>query len=139
MLSFGQLRHRKNVPGRWQCDFYTQSFQPFRCTLTEFTLPYHDHSPPRDLKRFLLACVSFRIGSELLIPALDVRCRCCRISATGMAMPETTVNENCGSVLWQDEIRGPGQIAGVQPIAEALSMKVFPYRHFGLRILRPNT
>lgn len=137
MLSCVQFRHRNTVSCQRRGDFVTQSFQPFRCIPAELALPYHDHPPACGLQGCLLASVSLRVGPEFLIPAFDIRSRRCRISTTGVAMPETTMNENCGFVLGQDEVRGPRQIARVQPIAKALRVKVFSYGHFRFRILGP--
>jgi len=53
-------------------------------------------------------------------------------------MPEAAVNKNRNSVLRENEVRRPGQVTGVQPVAEALRMKVSSYSHLGFRVFRPD-
>jgi hypothetical protein len=55
-----------------------------------------------------------------------------------MAMPKTTVNENHSTVLRKHEVRTPGQIFTMEPVAESEKEEPATDEVFRLRVLAPN-
>ena len=53
-------------------------------------------------------------------------------------MPKTSVHEDHGPVLWQDNIRLAEQTLRMQPESKPHRMKASPYHEFGLGVLAPD-
>lgn len=56
-----------------------------------------------------------------------------------MAMPETPMNENHGSIFGQYQVGTSWKIFDMKPEPEATAMQKTPDHHFRLRMLPPDT
>ena len=72
------------------------------------------------------------------LPELWSRRGGCGISAVFVPVPEAAVNQDCGAILRQNEIRPTWQTAVMEAIPEAARMKSLSKRELRLCILAPN-
>lgn len=54
-------------------------------------------------------------------------------------MPEATVDEDNGPVLWEHQVRTPRKAAILQPVAQATCMQSATHHHFGFGIPAADT
>ena len=79
---------------------------------------------PAGLKQFVsVASIALHVGGELRLPEFRARGRCGRVRAPGMSMPKAAVHEAHGAESGKHQIRGAGQLAGVQPVSETAGVE----------------
>lgn len=78
--------------------------------LCQLAFPNNEHVPARSFKSEDVLFVSFHIPIELRLPEFSVGFGNIGLGATGMLMPETTMDENHSSVFRQDDIRFSGKL-----------------------------
>lgn len=91
--------------------------------LFQCTLPYGGYTPAKLAQHFDVSPVTSNIAHELVLPELPVGLWGCCVPATFVPMPETTMDENDGSVLWKDEVRSAGQLPVMKSIAQSPGKK----------------
>ncbi|GGO91537.1 hypothetical protein GCM10011329_06420 [Stakelama pacifica] len=74
-----------------------------------FAFPNRQYTPASIDERLLLIYISLNIAVEFLAPKFDARLRHGCLAATGMAVPETAVNEDRRLMLRQYDIRSARQ------------------------------
>ena len=104
----------------------------------QLTLPNHHRAPAYRAKLITHLLVPLLITSDLPLPKRDVRFRHPTLLAN-MAMPETSIDENCGVVFFQDNIRRTRQRTHIHAETEPVREKIAADYHLRLRILTANT
>lgn len=106
-----------------------------------FALPYDDHAPTQGFELLLLNGVPRDVGFKLLTPEVGTGCGCGGESATGMAMPKASMDEDDRAPTGQDNVgaTGEGAIrrtadreAKSQPVENASDDEL------GLRVAKPH-
>lgn len=97
-------------------------------------LPDGRHSPATVYQLLPFAPVALHVGAEFSLPELASGGRIGRSRATGMAMPETAVNEAGRPEARKDEIRRPGEASNMKPISQATRVERSPQGELGFRI-----
>lgn len=115
----------------------------FKCLVADrwfqFTLPYSDRMPAHRSK-FLLYCrVTLFVASYLGLPEVNIRFWHDKIAAAFVTVPETTIDEDTGTVLAQHHIGFARKQRMVQTVSEAVVPKIPADYHFGFRILALNS
>jgi hypothetical protein len=77
------------------------------------TLPDNDDAPAEPSQLALVLRITCYVLAELTDPESDIALRCVSEAATVMAMPETAVNKNNGSMSWKHDIGATRQSVGV--------------------------
>src|SRR5215213_7532044 len=77
------------------------------------------------------------LASQLLPPGVSVVFRECRFGASGVLVPEASMDEQRCAVLRQHDVRLARQVPAVQPTAVAHRVQRPPHRQLRFRILRP--
>ena len=98
------------------------------------TLPDDRHSPTAFQQLVPCMAVTLDVVPKLGLPELTSGGRMGRTQTTGMAMPETAVNEAGRPEAGKDEIRCSGKAANMKPISETTSVERSPQGQLGLRI-----
>lgn len=121
-------------------DFFSQPLKTGSAYLNSFqsTLPQNDHVPSGCYQFGHVAPVACDILLELAPPAVRVGCWRGTVSAAGMTVPETAVNEDGHLPLGQDDIRAARQILDVQAVSEALSVQESSHHHFRAGVSGPD-
>ena len=78
--------------------------------------PHCEHSPADLPQMSGVASISFRISRSLCVPELGICLRSDSAESTLVHVPEATVNEDDGPMLWENDVRASRQIADVQPV-----------------------
>ena len=79
--------------------------------------------------------ITFLVSLYLLLPVLGIALGQYKISAVFVAVPETAVYKDDGSVFAQDNVGGAGEPAHVDPVAVATRVQVTAHEHLGLGVL----
>lgn len=107
--------------------------------MLQATLPYHENPPPLLLQLVDVPLITLDIFLEFLSPEL---CTCRRRRAVRtliMAVPETTVNEDNGTISWQHNIGAAWKLAIVKGKSESEPMQRLSNAQLRGRILPSNT
>jgi hypothetical protein len=78
--------------------------------------------------------ISNNIFAKLILPEFLTRFRHARIVTAHMPMPKTAVNKYNHSVLWQYNVRTPGQIFQMQAKSITQRMQVSSHEHLRLSV-----
>ncbi len=102
-------------------------------------LPSDRYPPPSSQERVDVALVAgnvrFELGRPELRPGSWSRCK----ETVFMAMPETTVNEDCCLPARQHDIRRSRQRLSMKSEPEAGTVQAAPKQHLGFRVLPTNS
>jgi hypothetical protein len=88
------------------------------------------NTPAKHLEGNRRLAISSDISIEFSRPILDARFWARRFSATWMAMPETTVHEDCYSPSRKYQIGCSGQVTPMKSIAQPAGVGSSPYADF---------
>ena len=103
--------------------------------ITRLTLPYRQHLPPHGRQGSSILLIPGDIPRELAGPELWPGCRCISKRASGMPVPETSVDKHDRAVSGEDEVRPARQSPQVQPVPEAACMQVTTHQHLRSGVL----
>jgi hypothetical protein len=109
---------------RGSADAPVQSIEQFN--VVGFAFPDHDDSPPSRFEGELVIEVAPHVLLELPLPELGIRRRHSCEAAIAVAMPKTSVHEDCHSMSRQYDIGPSRQVAIVKPKPQPSGMKVLP-------------
>ena len=102
-------------------------------------LPYDRHSPTAVQQLLPGPSVAFDIGSELGLPELLPGIRIGRVGTTGMAMPETAVDEAGRVEARECKIRCAGELSNVETVSQTAGVKRATQGEFGFRVFGGDT
>ena len=107
---------------------------PHRVIL-KLAFPNGRNPPASTDESFFTTLVALDILSKFLLPEFSIRLRGGGISAAFMAMPETAMNEDCSSVLGENNVRLAWKVLPLSKrIAEAIGMQKSPDEKFRLGV-----
>ncbi len=106
----------KNAPG--------VSFDP--------TGPNRKNFPARSDQGGPIGAVTTDVAVELSVPEFKTGLRSLPAFSALMAVPETTMDQDNGTVAWEHDVRGAGKVSPVQPEA-----KTFAKEHGADQSFRP--
>ncbi len=104
--------------GGLQIGFYARD-GGVKVLLGEFAFPDGDDGPGEGVEALGVEFVAGDVAGDFLAPECFVGLGNDVLGATAVAVPEASVDENDGAVLWQDEIGGAGEPLVVDPVAVA--------------------
>lgn len=110
------MRHWGNLGNKF-------SFQGFFITGFQFAFPDGDHIPSHEGKFSLYHRVTYLIPFQFLLPKSSIGFRNRGTFTAGVLVPKTTVHEDGGTILGQDDIRCPREIAPIKPETKPHMMK----------------
>ncbi len=87
------------------------------------TLPYDECSPALFMQLSKISLIPQLVGGELRSPLFTVVFGGRGEPAVRMSVPETTMNEHDGTVLWQTDIRASREVFPVQAETETVAMQ----------------
>lgn len=107
--------------------------------VTRLALPDRDHGPSKCREARRISKVAIHIRGKLGDPEIAAgrRSRC--VTASGMPMPEASVNEHDGPVPRQDDVRPPRQASVVKAKSQTRSVQVGADDHLGLGVAASDT
>ena len=85
----------------------------------QFALPNDDCMPAEEAELDAFLYITFLVSLYLLLPVLGIALGQYKISAVFVAVPETAVYKDDGSVFAQDNVGCAGKPAHVYPVAVA--------------------
>jgi hypothetical protein len=106
--------------------------------LPDITFPDNADAPAKLAECSHVSRISIHVRPELLLPEFWTRCRDRCEAATGMTMPEASMNHDGSHSARKDDIRPARQACAVQPEPQPQSMKRLPQTDFGLRVCSPD-
>lgn len=132
-------------PGRCSLEPLVASDQPirylhdglFHALTPESAFPYNGHAPPLLDQRGHGASIASGVPPEFGLPELGSSSRHRGVAATGMPVPEATVNEDCRPILWQKQIRSSRHACRVESVTKSADVKRSPQSQLGARVLAP--
>jgi hypothetical protein len=89
----------------------------------QLALPDGHDGPASCFKRGTVARIAADIAVELLLPELTSSRWRGRVPATGMSVPEASVNKDSGPVFRQDDIRATGELLRMKAEPEACTVQ----------------
>jgi hypothetical protein len=84
------------------------------------TLPNSDYPPTQSAQGLLVAAISVHVSKYLGSPEANPGCREARSLAARVVVPKTTIDENCGTAIRNDDVGLAGQGPHMQAKAETL-------------------
>ena len=101
--------------------------------IDKLALPNHKRSPSERFKALHLFSITINVSFKLRLPVIKPRFRESALRAP-MQMPEAAVHEDRLPSAYEHNIRFPGKIVAVQPIAVPHGVEAPPDEHFRFRI-----
>ena len=101
---------------------------------SKFALPDDEDLPSEFAQLLLLPIIAPHVRLELAHPEFHPSAGNTGEPATGMSMPEASVNEDDDRFRREHKVGTPGQIAASQDIAKPPRMEASSHQQFGLRV-----
>ena len=104
----------------------------------QLAFPDRVNTPSRFLQPLAVSPIPRYVGSKFLQPEFDPCGRSGGPGASGMTMPETSMNEHDCPKLRKDEIRSSGKIPDMKAKPETAGVQGAPQGHLRFRVLPAN-
>ena len=101
----------------------------------KIALPYCERAPAHSFQEKLTVTVALDILGKLALPKCWSRLRIICKAAAAVAVPKAAVDEYRSLKSREDNVRPSGKPRIMQPIANALGMKILAYLHLRLGVL----
>ena len=104
--------------------------------MSKRALPDSGDSIAHGQESFKVALITPNVSVDFCAPELLASPWKSEILASGVLVPETSVNEHHGAPFRQRQVRPSSQVLSVQAKPETVPVQVTAHHNFGLRILR---
>lgn len=108
-----------------------------RYAVTHFAFPDYHHAPPLLPEQHHLALIPQSVGIDFFSPELGVGSWCLKVP-TVMAVPETAINKQDGSVTGKNQVRLARKRRVMKTVTKTLGMKDATDEHFRFGVLAPD-
>lgn len=112
----------------------SREFSPKHFRPSELAFPDGQDAPPQFAEIPSVARIARDVRFELCGPEADVRLGCGRTLASGVTMPEATMDEDHRSMPWEHDVGGAGKIAAANSEAKAHAVQEGTHHELGLRV-----